>query len=64
VARLSFLTIRAMSNEHSTEHLQDAWQGQHVPPFHMSLDEIKNRTKKFDKEIRIRNVSFYAFAFS
>lgn len=50
-----------MSNEHLDGHLQNAWQNQDVPPFRMSLEEIRYRIKRFDWEIRVRNVSFCAF---
>ena len=49
-----------MSDEFSSDDLQNAWQNQNVPPFRISPDEIRQRIERQDKKIRRRKPMGYA----
>ena len=42
-----------------SDDLQDLWQSQNPQPFHMSVEEIRERARKFQRRIHWRNLREY-----
>ncbi len=44
-----------MVNESSPDDPMEIWQSQHVEPLMMSMDEIRSKAVRFERQIRMRN---------
>jgi Flp pilus assembly protein TadB len=51
-----------MENELPPDHIKSLWQNQRVEPVQMSLEELRQKTEKFQRRIRKRNFREYAAA--